>query len=209
MAAESSCSVLEIPKELLTLLSTIDDQSVCKPLWTFAKQANGYSLKLFWSSREYPVSPISAHSVPTGKRIRNRQRMDAFLSKKRLQSKSQLQSTPGELGTTELPCVHASCVDSQPDQSDVQAVTTDEKATTSDSTIPCSTHSQHPAPASASCENFHSPVATRTRSRTKQEPEHNDVPSRSRTAQRSEPSELRSAHSCVSMPSASCFEAPF
>jgi len=58
------------------------------------------------------------------------------------------------------------------------------------SSVGCSTHSQHPAPASASCENFHSPVATRTRSRTKQEPEHNDVPSRSRTAQRSEPSEL-------------------
>jgi len=53
MAAESSRNVLEIPKELLTLRSTIDNQSVCKPLWTFAKQANGYSLKLFWSSILY------------------------------------------------------------------------------------------------------------------------------------------------------------
>ena len=86
MSVECSRSSLEIPKELVSILASIDGNLYSQPVWTFARHANGYSLKLFWKA-ESSVPLNNARSANSG-RNRNRRRMDAFLSKKKAQADS-------------------------------------------------------------------------------------------------------------------------
>ena len=92
MATEMSRGSLEFPDELSTILATINCQQLCKPVWTFSRHANGYSLKLFWSSQPQSA-PIDAHSVTFGRKSRSKRRMDAFLAKKRSAVPTNTQTT--------------------------------------------------------------------------------------------------------------------
>ena len=85
MAAECSrtCSSLEIPKEVLTILAAFSKDEYIQPVWNFSKHGYGCRLKLVWKTKSVSWrSPNNAHSS-SGRINRNRRRMDAFLAKKK------------------------------------------------------------------------------------------------------------------------------
>ena len=85
MAIERSCCHLEIPKELAANLASVDAQEYGCPVWSFSKHNSGYSLKLFWKSEHFKLSPNKTHfvSLTTSSKKRNRQRMEAFWQRRR------------------------------------------------------------------------------------------------------------------------------
>ena len=85
MAVERSCCHLEIPKELASILASVDGRDYGCPVWSFSKHNSGYSLKLFWKSQHCKPSPNNTHFVSAthSNKKRNIQRMEAFLAKKR------------------------------------------------------------------------------------------------------------------------------
>ena len=80
MAVERSCCHLEIPTDVSTVLAGVNAQCYL-PLWTFSKHNSGYSLKLFWRSKQLNHTPNNAHSTSLRKKC-SRQRMEPFLEKK-------------------------------------------------------------------------------------------------------------------------------
>ena len=80
MAAEYSRCSLDIPKEVLAFLASFSHSECVQPLWTFARHGHGYSLKLFWKTNVSP--PNNAHSS-SRRNDRSRQRMEAFIAKKK------------------------------------------------------------------------------------------------------------------------------
>ena len=85
MAVERSSCHLEIPPDVAAILASVDAQDSCYPVWTFSKHNSGYSLKLFWKSEPLKRLPNNAHSVSatSHRKKRSKQRMEAFLAKKR------------------------------------------------------------------------------------------------------------------------------
>ena len=82
MAAECSRCSLEIPKEVLAFLASISNSECVQPLWTFSRHGHGYSLKLFWKTDSSVSPPNNAHSS-SRRNYRSKQRMEAFIAKKK------------------------------------------------------------------------------------------------------------------------------
>ena len=97
MAAECSRCSLEIPKEVLTFLAGFSNSECVQLLWTFSRLGHGYSLKLFWKTESSVSPPNNAHSS-SRRNNRSRQRMEAFLAKKKA-----LNSTDDDT-LTRIPC---------------------------------------------------------------------------------------------------------
>ena len=106
MAVEKSCCHLEIPKELVAILASVDAQENGCPVWSFSKHNSGYSLKLFWKSEHFKPSPNKAHfaSSTTSSKKHNRPRMEAFLAKKKAEvPATTLQQRTNETVTEKIP----------------------------------------------------------------------------------------------------------
>ena len=97
MAAECSRCSLEIPKEVLAFLAGFSNSECVQPLWTFSRLGHRYSLKLFWKTESSISPPNNAHSS-SRRNNRSRQRMEAFLAKKKA-----LNSTDDDT-LTGIPC---------------------------------------------------------------------------------------------------------
>ena len=82
-----SCNCLGIPVELADFLPTVSIEKCASPVWSFSKHESGYSLKIFWRTRNQECTPIKAHSGLTMRKLRSRQRMDKFIAKKIAESK--------------------------------------------------------------------------------------------------------------------------
>ena len=77
----SRCS-LEITKEVLAFLAGFSNSECVQPLWIFSRLGHGYSLKLFWKTESSVSPPNNAYSS-SRRNNRSRQRMEAFLAKKK------------------------------------------------------------------------------------------------------------------------------
>ena len=98
MCAENSrTKSLEIPNEVLTIVASIASDTLSQPVWTLARQNNGFSLKIWKSDVSLSKPSNNAHSTASRRMNRNRRRMDAFLSNKKSLS---VQETPGSTAPT-------------------------------------------------------------------------------------------------------------
>ena len=58
MSAECSPSSLDIPKEVVSILASIDGDVHSQPVWNFARHGNGYSLQFFAKAESaVPILP--------------------------------------------------------------------------------------------------------------------------------------------------------
>ena len=85
MAVESSCCQLKIPPDVIAILNSVNAQDYCGPVWSFSKHQSGYCLKLFWKSEQPTITLNKVRPAPSisRRKMRNKQRMEAFLAKKK------------------------------------------------------------------------------------------------------------------------------
>ena len=83
-AEESRCSrLLGIPEDLLSVWSTLTAEQCSLPVWSFVKQKSGYSLRVFWRSKDSPA-PNNAHPASLSHRkLRSKKRLEQFISKRK------------------------------------------------------------------------------------------------------------------------------
>ena len=89
MALEMTLETLGIPEDLTTVLTNLKLNKLGTPVWKLQKRKNGYSVSIFWRNAEQlnGSRPNNAHGQ-NRKNQRSRQRMEAFISEKKMQVES-------------------------------------------------------------------------------------------------------------------------